>query len=91
MAKLGIKHHLLSEVFFSRKSKPTHFQYICTEIKTTQYCFKIIKIQKKKKNCVQSFYSEMWANKTRRNKRSLHAASQKKFKQSLARNNRHKP
>lgn len=47
MAKLGIKHHLLSEVFFSRKSKPTHFQHICTEIKTTQYCFKIIKIQKK--------------------------------------------
>lgn len=61
MAKLGIKHNLFSEVFFfPRKSKLTNFQDICTEIKTTRYCFKLFKVKKHKtKNCVQSFCSEM--------------------------------
>lgn len=55
MAKLGIKHDLLSEVlFFSRKNKPTNFQAICSEIKATQHCFKIIKKTKNKKLCVVS-------------------------------------
>lgn len=82
MIKLGINHHLYSEVFVLlgrfnlRKHKLTNFQDICTEKKTAKHYFNMI-LQKK---CVQSFCHTMWANTIYGNKRSLHAATQRTFK-----------
>lgn len=76
MAKLRIKHDLLSGIFPQEKQayqlpRYLHWNKNHLVLFRDNYYFK--------KN-VQNFCSEMWSNKTERNKRSLHAASRKKLK-----------